>query len=143
MMPDSAVSWVASVKPIDAGLAFTPLIHSAESLHALSAGRSASLACSSVSDMSTIAVACFERASVQADETGGDFVLEQPVMKMKLTVASITAGMILGRIIRFFLLRHLAQVFWSALVVSGWLPFIFGASGRSDCRACSCGTSGG
>src|SRR5699024_8391602 len=66
-------------------------------LQALSAGRSASLACSSVSDMSTIAVAWSARASVQASETVVDFVLEQPVMKMKLTVASATAGMILGR----------------------------------------------
>lgn len=94
MMPDSAVSCVASVKPIDAGLAFTPLNHSAESLQALSAGRSASLACSSVSDMSTIAVACSARASVQADETGGDFVLEQPVMKMMLAVATATSEVV-------------------------------------------------
>lgn len=97
MMPDSAVSCVASVKPIDAGLAFTPLNHSAESLQALSAGRSASLACSSVSDMSTIAVAWSARASVQAGETVVDFVLEQPVTRMMLTVATATSDFVLKR----------------------------------------------
>lgn len=94
-MFDSAVSWVTVVKPTDEGLAFTPFIHSVASLHALSAGRSALLACSTVSDVSTTAAACFVRASLQADETVCSFALEHPERKIRPTRAETAMGAIL------------------------------------------------
>lgn len=80
--------------PMDKGWALTPFIQSSASLHALSDGRSALLACSADRERSATDAACFIMASLQADETAGSFVLEHPARKISPARAETAMGTI-------------------------------------------------